>query len=223
MSAVAAAVLEPVGQARVALEGVAVEARLQGLLSEVTVTQTYRNLEATNIEATYTFPLPLDAVLLELTLELNGRQLQGVVQPKAQAEQRYEEAIDDGDTAVLLQQIEPGTFSMNLGNLLAGETAVIRFRYAQLHRWQGDRLRFHLPTTIAPRYGDPLAAGFAPHQVPEHALTADHGFTLQLEIAGQLAQADFECPSHPVAVSHYSDSRVLTLAGGSRLFVPADL
>ena len=83
MSAVAAAVLEPVGQARVALQGVAVEARLQGLLSEVTVTQTYRNLEDTAIEATYTFPLPLDAVLLELTLELNGRQLQGVVQPKA--------------------------------------------------------------------------------------------------------------------------------------------
>jgi Ca-activated chloride channel family protein len=217
MSAVAAAVLEPVGQARVALQGVAVEARLQGLLSEVTVAQTYRNLEDTNIEATYTFPLSLDAVLLELTLELNGRQLQGVVQPKAQAEQRYEEAIDDGDTAVLLQQIEPGTFSMNLGNLLAGEPAVIRFRYAQLHRWQGDRLRFHLPTTIAPRYGDPLAAGYAPHQVPEHALTADHGFTLKLEIAGQLAQADFECPSHPVAVSHYSGSRVLTLAGGSRL------
>jgi Ca-activated chloride channel family protein len=217
MSAVAAAVLEPVGQARVALQGVAVEARLQGLLSEVTVAQTYRNLEDTNIEATYTFPLPLDAVLLELTLELNGRQLRGVVQAKAAAEERYEGAIDDGDTAVLLQQIEPGTFSMNLGNLLAGETAVVRFRYAQLHRWQGDRLRFHLPTTIAPRYGDPLAAGYAPHQVPEHALTADHGFTLKLEIAGQLAQADFDCPSHPVAVSHYSDSRVLTLAGGSRL------
>ena len=106
---------------------------------------------------------------------------------------------------------------MNLGNLLAGETAVIRFRYAQLHRWQGDRLRFHLPTTIAPRYGDPLAAGYAPHQVPEHALTADHGFTLKLEIAGQLAQADFECPSHPVAVSDVGGSRVLTLSGGSRL------
>ena len=186
MYAVAAAVLEPVGQARVALQGVEVEARLQGLLSDVTVTQTYRNLEDTNIEATYTFPLPLDAVLLELTLDLNGRQLRGVVQPRAEAEERYEGAIDDGDTAVLLQQIEPGTFSMNLGNLLAGETAVIRFRYAQLHRWQGDRLRFHLPTTIAPRYGDPLAAGYAPHQVPEHALTADHGFTLKLEIAGQL-------------------------------------
>ena len=32
-----------------------------------------------NIEAVYTFPLPLDAVLLELVLELNGKTLRGVV------------------------------------------------------------------------------------------------------------------------------------------------
>lgn len=35
-------------------------------MSEVAVTQIYESLENRNIEAVYTFPLPLDAVLLEL-------------------------------------------------------------------------------------------------------------------------------------------------------------
>ena len=51
---------------RVALCDVSVSAVLQDLLAEVTVSQTYRNDECTNIEAVYTFPMPLDAVLLDL-------------------------------------------------------------------------------------------------------------------------------------------------------------
>ena len=217
MATVTAAVLEPMGQARVALESVDVQASLRGLLAEVAVTQVYRNLEDTNIEAVYTFPLPLDAVLLDLSLELNGRTMRGVVQPNVAAEERYEDAIADGDSAVLLQQVEPGVFTLNVGNILPGERAVIRFQYGLLHRWQGDSLRMHLPTTIAPRYGDPAAAGLAPHQVPEHSLTADHGFSLAIAVEGELAGADFDCPSHPVAVTSLDGVRQISLSGGAAL------
>ena len=134
MATATAAVLEPIGRARVALESVDVHASLRGLFSEVAVTQVYRNLEDTNIEAVYTFPLPLDAVLLDLSLELNGKTMRGVVQPKAAAEERYEDAISDGDSAVLLQQVEPGVFTLNVGNILPGERAVVRFQYGLLHR-----------------------------------------------------------------------------------------
>ena len=217
MTTAATAVLEPLGEARIALESVDVQANLRGLFSDVVVTQAYRNLENVNIEAVYTFPLPLDAVLLELTLELNGKTLRAVVQPKKEAEEQYEDAIDEGDSAILLQQLEPGVFTLNVGNILPNEQAVVRFRYAQLHRWQGDSLRFHLPTTIAPRYGDPSVSGMAPHQIPEYALSADHGFSLVVRIEGALAQADFECPSHPVAVSTSSGGREISLSGGSAL------
>lgn len=217
MATVTAAVLEPMGQARVALQSVDVQASLRGLLSEVAVTQVYRNLEDINIEAVYTFPLPLDAVLLDLSLELNGKTMRGVVQPKAAAEDRYEDAIADGDSAVLLQQVEPGVFTLNVGNILPGERAAIRFRYGLLHRWQGDQLRVYLPTTIAPRYGDPTAAGLAPHQVPEHSLTAEHGFSVNIAIEGELAGADIECPSHPVAVASLDGVRQISLSGGAAL------
>jgi Ca-activated chloride channel family protein len=217
MSGVVVAELVPVGEAQVALECVKVEAILRGLCSEILMSQNYRNLEDRNIEAVYTFPLPLDAVLLELTLELNGKIMRGVVSVKEEAEQRYEAAIESGDTAVLLQQVELGIYSVSVGNILPGERAVIRYRYSQLHHWRGDSLRFQLPTTIAPRYGDPLAIGMAMHEVPEHSLSVDHGFALELRIEGGLAEADFECPSHPIGISQEKNARVFRLAGGAGL------
>jgi Ca-activated chloride channel family protein len=72
MKALASALCS-VGNERVALCDVAVNAVLKDLLAEVTVAQTYRNEESVNIEAVYTFPLPLDAVLLELEVEIGGR------------------------------------------------------------------------------------------------------------------------------------------------------
>lgn len=193
---------------RVALCDVAVTAVLADLLGEVSITQTYRNDERTNIEAVYTFPLPQDAVLLSLDVALGGKRLKGVVVERTEAEERYEDAITEGDAAVMLQNPEPGLYTMNVGNLLAGETAAITVRYALLHRWNGDGLRFHLPTTIAPRYGhSPLE----PHQTPEASITVENKFSLRVEVLGALRDARFESPTHAVNLSRTEDKLVLSL------------
>ncbi|MEO8185435.1 MAG: VIT domain-containing protein, partial [Deltaproteobacteria bacterium] len=83
-------------------------ATLRDLLGEVTVCQTYRNDEDVNIEAVYTFPLPLDAVLLDLRVTIGDRTLTGVVLEKKTAEGQYEDAVAAGDAAVMLEAIEPG-------------------------------------------------------------------------------------------------------------------
>src|SRR6267378_4361131 len=110
---------------RVALSDVSVSAVLRDLLAEVTVSQTYRNDEQENIEAVYTFPLPLDAVLLDLQVEIGGRVLKGAVVEKKVAEEKYEDAVASGDAAVMLEVIEPGLYTMNVGNLLPRERAKI--------------------------------------------------------------------------------------------------
>lgn len=207
MNAKASALCGQSGE-RVALCDVAVTAVLADLLAEVTLTQTYRNDERTSIEAVYTFPLPLDAVLLSLDVTLGGRRLRGTVVEKSEAEDRYEDAISEGDAAVMLQNPEPGLYTMNVGNLLPGEQAKITVRYALLHRWSGDQLRLHVPTTIAPRYG---ASPLAPHQTPESSLTVENRFSLRVEVQGALRDARFECPTHAVTLSHTEDKLVLAL------------
>ena len=98
----------------------------------LTIEQRYSNPSADNLEAVFTFPLPLRAVLLGFDLEIGGRKLSAVAVEKQQASARYERAIDQGDTAALIEYNSEGLYTVSLGNLMAGESAVIRYRYAEL-------------------------------------------------------------------------------------------
>jgi len=171
----------------VALQSVKVKGRLHDLMAEVEVEQAYTNPQKKNIEAIYTFPLPLGSALLGLDVEIDGKKLTGSVVEKKQAEREYEDAVTDGNSAILLQEAGPGLYTVSIGNLMAGESAVIRYRYALLLSWQGDTLRFLLPTTIAPRYGDAIAVGMQPHQVPFSSIEAEYPVSISIQIEGQLA------------------------------------
>ena len=184
------------------LESVAVIGRLQGLCLELEVTQFFVNTGKSNIEAIYTFPLPHGAVLLDLSVKLGDKVLTGLVMAKKQAERDYEDVITEGNSAIMLERADNGICTINVGNLLAGERAEIRYRFNQLLNWQQNSLRITLPTTMAPRYGDPIKAGWQPHQVTEHSLVAEYPFSLALDIAPPLSNALIECPSHDVSITH---------------------
>ncbi|MFZ1986445.1 MAG: VIT and VWA domain-containing protein [Desulfatitalea sp.] len=216
-SKMTAAILEPVGEGKIALQAVNVEAHLENLLCEVSIKQVYSNLEKINIEAVYTFPLPLGAVLLAMTIKTKTKELKGVVIEKTEAEQRYEEAITDGDTAIMLEQVEPGLYSMNVGNLQPEETIEISMTYSELLKWRDNSLRFYLPTTVAPRYGDTESAGIQPHQAPEYDLTAENNFSIILAIHGTLAGASIESPSHKIAFKKQNDLATVSLQKGQAL------
>src|ERR1700744_900386 len=101
MQALASALIGIHGE-KVALRDAAVSMVLRDLLSEVTVTQTYRNTERVNIEAVYTFPLPLEAGLLAVEVKLGARVLRSTVVEKKAAEAQYDKAVSEGNAAVML-------------------------------------------------------------------------------------------------------------------------
>ena len=196
------------------LESVAIKGHLQGLCLSYEVTQAYVNTHEHNIEAVYTFPLPQGAVLLDLKVQLGDKLLSGKVMSKAQAEDGYEEAISEGNNAIMLERTEGGIYTVNVGNLLAGERAALRYRYSQLLNWQQDSLKITLPTTIAPRYGDATIAGWQPHQVISHHVNVVYPFNFTLDIDSPLANALIESPSHQVAVTRRDGNVQVTLSGG---------
>jgi Ca-activated chloride channel homolog len=193
------------GRQQPVFEGLQVQAELLDSLSITTITQAYRNNGTRNIEAAYTFPLPLDAVLLDMTVTLGDKTLTGCVLPKQEAEEQYEEAISDGDAPVMLQNPQPGIYTMNVGNLLPGEKAVVSFRYGMFQSWQGNTLRYHLPTTIAPRYGSSVQAGLEQHQEPETTILEDNLCTFSMTIRGKAAGMMVESPSHGITIERKPD------------------
>ncbi len=212
-----AAILRSVRGADVALKAVSVKAVLREVLAEVVVEQKYANPSDTNIEAVYTFPLPLGAVLLGMDVEIGVRRLAGQVFEREAAERDYENAVTDGDTAIMLQETAPGLYTMNVGNLMARETCVIRYRYGLALAWQGDALRFRLPTTIAPRYGDPAKAGLQSHEQLSHSLTVEYPLQVQIGVQGKLAEATLSSPTHSIETMRADAGVTVSLAQGATL------
>ena len=185
------------------LLGVKLSGDLRGLMFEASVEQRFCNPGDKNVEVVYSFPLPWGAVLLGVDVVLGGKHLTGAVAEKKQAEARYEEAISEGNAAIMLEKNHDHSYSLNLGNLAAREHCTITLRYAQTLQFEQRGLRLLIPTVIAPRYGDDqLDGGLAPHQAPSHSLLAEHPFALELRLHGDLAQARVASPSHPVGVAH---------------------
>ena len=186
------------------LLGVKLSGDLRGLMFEASIEQRFCNPGDTNVEVVYSFPLPWGAVLLGVDVVLGGKQLTGAVVEKKQAEARYEEAISEGNAAIMLEKNHDHSYSLNLGNLAAGEHCNVTLRYAQILQFEQRGLRLLIPTVIAPRYGDAQQdGGLLPHQAPSHLLLAEHPFALELRLHGDLAQARVASPSHhPVGVAH---------------------
>ncbi len=195
------------------LQGVKASGAVKGRLLVMSLEQSYRNPSNTNTEITYTFPLPFGAVLLEVEVELNGEQLKGEVTAKSTAKSRYEAAISTGNTGILLERNHDGSFTLELGNLMAREECKIMVRYGQLLATEHGQIRLMLPTTIAPRYGNPLTQGrLQPHQVPVTDLTAQYSFGIDVMLFGELGQASVSSPSHSTGYFPVTEGLMVRLA-----------
>ncbi len=212
MTSIRAAALEPVHGEAATLENVEIQAEVDDLMTIVNVRQRYCNRGRRHVEAVYSFPLPLDGVLLDFQVELGDRRLSGAVVERSAAARRYEDAITDGDAAVLLEQPQPGLYTASVGNLAPGETATVRFRYGLLLRWNADRVGLVMPTTIAPRYGEPASGGLAPHQAPVYGFAAERSFKVKVAVRGVLRQASWASPSHDLAVTREGGRTTIALA-----------
>ena len=198
--------------APVMLESVSIEGDLRGLLFEARVEQRFCNPTDKSVEVAYTFPLPWGAVLLGIEVQLGGKHLSGTVVAKQWAEARYEEALSEGHAAIMLEKNHDLSYTLNLGNLAAGERCVITMRYAQTLQFEQRGLRLLIPTVIAPRFGDAVIdGGLMPHQAPVHSLLVQYPFHLALRLHGDLARAQVASPSHPVGIAH----ALASLEGGA--------
>lgn len=199
------------------LQSVSAEGTVNGLLFELAVKQRYVNAGSTNIEAVYTFPVPWNAVLLGVELVLGDKVLQGAVVAKEEGARRYEQALEQGDSAVMVERAGDGMYTVSVGNLLPGEEATVCFRYAQLLSFAQGQVRLVVPTVIAPRYGNPVAVGLQPHQVPSTDLFAEYPFALTITVHGAMASATLHSPSHRMAMRHHDGNVTIALGSDAQL------
>jgi len=205
-----------------ALLSVHAQGELQGLQLNMTLRQTYRNNSGDELETVYSFPLAWGTTLLGMRASLNGKTMTGRVIEKADAESRYEQAVEDGDLPVMLVSEGRQLYSARLGNLKPGDEAVIEIDYAQLLKPDGGQTRITIPTTIAPRYGrDPGLKGLIAHALGAIDPLAEYRFFLTLNLQGPLARGRIVSPSH--AVSQQATERGVTIQLSQKAMLDRDV
>ena len=141
------------------LRAMDIQGRIDGLLSQVTVRQTFVNPFDEPLEATYIFPLPDRAAVRGFRMEVSGRTIKGTLEERAKARQDYDTAIAAGQRAAIAEEERPGVFTLRVGNIMPGEEASVHLDMTGVLPYSGGEVTFRFPLVVAPRYipGTPLS------------------------------------------------------------------
>lgn len=121
--------------------------------------QTFVNPGTDAIEAVYIFPLPPRAAVTAFRLRVAGRIVIGSLQERGAARAAYSEAISQGKRAALLEEDRPNVFTIQVGNLQAGETAEVEIELSGAVAVEDGIASVRLPLVVAPRYIPGTAIG----------------------------------------------------------------
>lgn len=131
---------------------------IDGGFAVVESRRVFRNSEEASIEATLTFPLPVEAVLYALEAENDGRKLKAKARRREDARQIYEGAIEDGKAAVLHEELLRGIHMLSVAHIAPGLEIAVTTRWATTLTRVGERWQLRVPLTVGQVYGrSPLA------------------------------------------------------------------
>jgi Ca-activated chloride channel family protein len=144
-----------------------VKAEISGFLSRVVITQEFQNPFKEKIEAVYTFPLPHNAAVDDMTMVVGERTVRGKILRREEAQAVYEAARSNGQVATLLDQERPNIFTQSVANIMPGEQVRITISYVETLKYENGAYEFVFPMVVAPRYftGTPTEPSAAPTSI----------------------------------------------------------
>ncbi len=135
-----------------------VDIAVAGIVARATVTQHFVNPTAQWRDGTYVFPLPENAAVDTLHMQIGQRIIEGQVQEKATARATFDKAKADGVKASLVEQQRPNLFTAHVAHLGPGEEMIVTLQYQQTLRYDNGSFELRYPLAITPRYTPAAAA-----------------------------------------------------------------
>lgn len=192
------------------LEHTAVSGQVIGPVADVTVSQRFGNPFKETVELIYLFPLPHEAAITDYRIKIGSRVISAEMKELEAARQAYQEAVDAGQRASLLEQRRPNLFSVQLGNVQPGETITVTLCYQERLHYEDDHYEFVFPMGVTPKY----------HASPAEAAKVDSPLaqtgerigdvSLTLSVDAGVNAADPTSPSHTLQLTR-QDERHFTV------------
>jgi len=219
---------------RFPLKNTAVVVNINGVIADVVISQTYANDGNRPIDARYIFPASTRAAVHGMKMVIGHSVINAEIQERRSAQKNFEKARQQGQSASLLEQQRPNVFSMNIANVMPGDTIEVELHYTELLVPSEAVYEFVYPAVVGPRYSTQS------NQSKNEATPSDRWirnpylpqggeprtkFSMHATIATGIALQELACPSHEVQTRWESDAVAnVSLAqtsgfGGDRDFI----
>ena len=125
---------------------------ISGMIASIKVDQNFKNQTDDWVNGRYVFPLPTDAAVDSLRIQIGERIIEGIIKEKAEAKKTFEAAKKAGKKAGLLEQHRPNLFSISVANIGPQENVRATLTFINKVNYENDTFSLRLPTTLTPRY-----------------------------------------------------------------------
>jgi Ca-activated chloride channel family protein len=201
-----------------------VDIEVRGLVVEAVVRQRFSNPADEWMEGVYVFPLPQNAAVHAMRLEIGDRIIEGQIREREAARRVYEKAKTAGRKTSLVEQERPNIFTTSVANIGPGEEVAVRISYQQVLEYDSGRFELRFPMVVGPRYipgaATPSTSGgsgwaFDTDHVPDASritppvLHPSRGpinpVSLTVTLDPGLPLERLHCPSHAAQISKMPD------------------
>ena len=195
------------------LKNTDVKVAISGVIAEVTVKQTYANMGGEVINGRYLFPGSTRAAVHGMKMVIGERVVQAVIKEKEQARKTYETAKRQGKNAALLEQHRPNVFSMEVANIMPGDTIEIELRYTELLVPEEGTYEFIYPTVVGPRYStlpdneENRGEAWVNNPYLKQGSEPGTDFNISVFLSAGMKLQELNCPTHDTEISFEGVSR----------------
>jgi Ca-activated chloride channel family protein len=217
------------------LHSTSADVTISGVIADVTVTQVYMNRSSRALEAIYVFPGSTNAAVYAMEMQVGRRTIEAKIMERGAARQGYEKAKQEGKTTSLLEQERPNIFTMNVANVMPGDSIIVRMSYTERLVPTEGVYEFVYPTVVAPRYtggGAPIASldnntGLPTGEIPytKKGVKPAYDFDIDVSVASGIPFEFIRSTSHKVLLSFESTKSANVLldksesTGGDRDYI----
>jgi Ca-activated chloride channel family protein len=210
-----------------------VKIEISGFLARARVTQQFENPFPDKIEAVYTFPLPQQAAVDDMTLTVGDRVVKAKIKKREDAKAIYEAARARGHVAGLLDQERPNIFTQSVANIMPGEKITVTISYVETLKYEDGSYELLFPMVVGPRYipGQPTGTSEQPStklggdwaydtdQVPDASritpsvakpgTRAGHDISIDLQLDAGLPLESLQSRTHDVTIEKPAPDRAV--------------